>query len=299
MIYTLTLNPALDYVVHVADFSVGSIFRSRDEGVFFGGKGINVSTILHELDVPNVALGFIAGFTGKAIRDGLTRRGISCDFIELAQGFSRICVKIRSGEETDINGQGPEIDLSALAALFAKVDALTDGDTLILAGSIPPSLPENIYEQIMERLFGRDIRFVVDATGDALLASLNYKPFLIKPNREELAELFGEPVETDADIEKQARRLQLMGARNVLVSLGGDGAILFDERGDVHRRAAFPGKVVNTVGAGDSMVAGFVAACAKGQDYASALLLGSATGSATAFSEGLATREIIEEVLQL
>ena len=298
MIYTLTLNPALDYVAHVQSFAVGSIMRSTEEGVFFGGKGINVSTVLHVLGVPTVAMGFLAGFTGKAIEEGLKKQGIPCDFVYLKNGFSRINIKIRSAQETDINGQGPDIDDAALSALMAKLQTLESGDTLVLAGSIPPSLPQNIYEQIMQSLDGRGVRFVVDATGKLLLSALAYKPFLIKPNREELSELFGAEVQTDADIELYARKLQALGARNVLVSLGGDGAILFDENKNVHKRAAFPGKVVNTVGAGDSMVAGFIAGYEEKQNYAYALLLGSATGSATAFSEGLATLDTIQKIMQ-
>lgn len=297
MIYTLTLNPALDYVTFVDDFNVGNIMRSVGEKVFFGGKGINVSSVLLELGVSSVAMGFLAGFTGKAIEQGLNDKGVSSDFVYLKNGFSRINIKIRSGTETDINGQGPEISVEDFNLLLKKLEKLKLGDMLVLAGSIPPSLPQNTYEQIMKKLQDKDVRFVVDATGELLLSSLKYKPFLIKPNLEELEELFKSKISSKNDIEKYALRLQGMGAQNVLVSLGGDGAVLLDENQNTHYQKAFSGKVINTVGAGDSMVAGFIAGYFKEGDYSYALKLGSASGSATAFSEGLANKQTIKDLL--
>ncbi len=298
MIYTLTLNPALDYVAHVKDFSVGTIQRSKNEQYFYGGKGINVSSILSVLGIKSVALGFLAGFTGVAIKQGLTDKGIENDFVFLKNGFTRINVKIRSNDETDINGQGPDVDNESLDELLSKINELKSGDTLVLAGSIPPSLPQNMYEQIMDRLGDKDIRFVVDATGQLLLSSLKYNPFMIKPNKEELEDLFDVQIGSNEDLVKYASKLQEMGAKNVLVSLGGDGAMLLDENGQTHYMEAFKGKIVNTVGAGDSMVAGFIAGYEKTNDYAYALKLGSASGSATAFSEGLADSVTINNLLE-
>ena len=298
MIYTVTFNPAIDYVVHTDDMQVGAVNRSRQEEVYFGGKGINVSVVLHELELASKALGFVAGFTGEAIEQGLRADGIETDFIHLEKGFSRINVKIKSGEETELNGQGPEIPEDKLRQLFDQLEQVQDGDTIILAGSIPASLPADVYEQILRHLSGKQVRAVVDATRDLLVNVLKYKPFLIKPNNFELGEIFGVPLKDDVDeIVRYAGKLQEMGARNVLVSMAGDGAVLLDENGGVHACGVCKGTVKNSVGAGDSMVAGFVAGCEIG-DYDYALKLGTATGGATAFSEGLAKKELIDELLQ-
>ena len=298
MIYTVTFNPAIDYVVHADDMQVGAVNRSRQEEVYFGGKGINVSVVLHELGLASKALGFVAGFTGEAIEQGLRADGIETDFIHLEKGFSRINVKIKSGEETELNGQGPEIPEDKLRQLFDQLEQVQDGDTIILAGSIPASLPADVYEQILRHLSGKQVRAVVDATRDLLVNVLKYKPFLIKPNNFELGEIFGVPLKDDVDeIVRYAGKLQEMGARNVLVSMAGDGAVLLDENGGMHACGVCKGTVKNSVGAGDSMVAGFVAGCETG-DYDYALKLGTATGGATAFSEGLAKKELIAELLQ-
>lgn len=297
MVYTVTFNPAIDYVVHTGEMKLGATNRSAREEMYFGGKGINVSIVLRELGIASRALGFTAGFTGDAIEKGLADMGIDTDFVHLEKGNSRINVKIKSAEETELNGQGPDIDDKAIAALFEKLDSLTDGDTLILAGSIPSSLPSDIYQRILERLSGKNIKTVVDATKDLLLNVLQYKPFLIKPNNYELGEMFGTELEADDDIEKYARKLQDMGAVNVLVSMAEDGAMLIDEFGRMHRCGVCSGEVKNSVGAGDSMVAGFTAGLLEG-DYEYALKLGTAAGGATAFSDGLATREKIAELLK-
>ena len=298
MIYTVTFNPAIDYVVHADDMQVGAVNRSRQEEVYFGGKGINVSVVLHELGLASKARGVVAGFTGEAIEQGLRADGIETDFIHLEKGFSRINVKIKSSEETELNGQGPEIPEDKLRQLFDQLEQVQDGDTIILAGSIPTSLPADVYEQILRHLSGKQVRAVVDATRDLLVNVLKYKPFLIKPNNFELGEIFGVPLKDDVDeIVRYAGKLQEMGARNVLVSMAGDGAVLLDENGGVHACGVCKGTVKNSVGAGDSMVAGFVAGCETG-DYDYALKLGTATGGATAFSEGLAKKELIAELLQ-
>lgn len=297
MVYTVTFNPAIDYVVHTGEMKLGTTNRSEKEEMYFGGKGINVSIVLRELGIDSKALGFTAGFTGEAIENGLSEMGIDADFVRLKNGNSRINVKIKSTEETELNGQGPDIDEAAINALFAKLEKLSDGDTLILAGSIPSSLPSDIYEKILERLSGRNIKTVVDATKDLLLNVLKYKPFLVKPNNHELGEMFGVELKTDEEIEKYARKLQEMGAVNVLISMAGDGAMLIDEYGKMHRCGVCKGTVKNSVGAGDSMVAGFTAGSLKG-DYEYALKLGTAAGGATAFSDGLAEKAKIDELLK-
>lgn len=297
MVYTVTFNPAIDYVVHTGEMKLGATNRSEREEMYFGGKGINVSIVLRELGIQSKALGFTAGFTGEAIEKGLADMGIDTDFVRLNSGNSRINVKIKSAEETELNGQGPDIDDKAIAELFEKLDRLSDGDTLILAGSIPSSLPSDIYQRILERLSGKKIKAVVDATKDLLLNVLKYKPFLIKPNNHELSEMFGVTLNSDEEIEKYARKLQEMGAVNVLISMAGDGAMLIDEFGKTHRCGVCRGTVKNSVGAGDSMVAGFTAGVISG-DYEYALKLGTAAGGATAFSDGLATREKITELVK-
>ena len=295
MVYTVTFNPAIDYVVHIKDIHLGETNHSDSEEIYFGGKGINVSVVLKELGVNSKALGFIAGFTGEAIENGLADLGIDTDFVRLKTGNSRINVKLKSAEETEINGQGPHIDDESVTLLFQKLDALTDGDTLILAGSIPPSLPTDIYEKILERLKAKKIRVIVDATKDLLLNVLKFKPFLVKPNNHELGDMFGVNLKTDEEIEKYARKLQDMGAVNVLISMAGDGSMLIDETGKMHRAGVCKGKVKNSVGAGDSMVAGFTAGIQR-VDYEYALKLATAAGGATAFSDGLATKDKITEL---
>lgn len=297
MIYTVTFNPAIDYVVKVEHMNPGLVNRADKENIFYGGKGINVSVVLNELGIESEALGFVAGFTGNAIEDGLASSGIKTDFVHLKNGFSRINVKIKSDEETELNGQGPEIDDDAINELYAKLDKLKSGDTLILAGSIPKSLSENIYESILARLENKGINFIVDATKNLLVNVLKYRPFLIKPNNYELEEIFETKLSDNNDIVFYAKRLQDMGAKNVLVSMAGNGAILVDENNEVHIMGVPKGKVLNSVGAGDSMVAGFTAGFAKTKDFNYALALGTAAGSATAFSEGLANKKDIKKLL--
>lgn len=298
MIYTVTFNPAIDYVVRMDRFNKGEVNRTQSEEIQFGGKGINVSTVLTNLGVKSCALGFLAGFTGKAIEDGLKKIGVETDFIHLGNGITRINVKLKADCESEINGQGPEISQQALDQLFKKLDCLKPGDILVLAGSIPKSLPSDIYEKIMQRMEGREIMVVVDATKDLLCNVLKYKPFLIKPNHIELGEIFGRTLANDDEIRECAQQLQQRGARNVLVSMAGDGAILLDENGEFHKIQAPKGKVKNSVGAGDSMVAGFLTGYLESKDYGMALKMGTATGSATAFADGLATREEAMALLQ-
>lgn len=298
MIYTVTFNPAIDYLIYVSELKVGSIIRSEKEKVFFGGKGINVSLVLRELGIKSTAMGFIAGFTGSAIEQAIGGDAISTDFVHLNDGLTRINVKIRSGQETDINGQGPAIFENDIKLLFDKLKMLKKGDTLVLAGSIPNTLPSDIYERIMELLSETGVRFVVDATRDLLLNSLKYLPFLIKPNNDELGEIFGVKIDTPEDAILYAGKLRKMGAVNVLVSMGKNGAVLVDENGKEYYMPAIDGKVINTVGAGDSMVAGFLAGYAQKADYGYALRLGTAAGGATAFSEGLAARDEILRLLE-
>lgn len=297
MVYTATFNPAIDYIVHTDEMAVGSVNRAKKEEIYFGGKGINVSMVLSELGIKSKALGFVAGFTGAAIEDGVAKKGIETDFVHLDNGFSRINVKIKSGDETELNGQGPTIDDKSLSELFSKLDKLSDGDTLVLAGSIPASMPADIYEKIMEHLSEKNIKFVVDATKDLLMNVLKYKPFLIKPNNHELGEMFGVTLKTNEEITEYAQKLKDMGAQNVLVSMAGDGALLLDETGKTHICGVCKGTVKNSVGAGDSMVAGFVAGSGQG-DYEYALKLGTAAGGATAFSDGLAEKEEIFRLLE-
>ena len=297
MIYTVTFNPAIDYVVHTKEMIFGATNRSLKEEIYFGGKGINVSIVLKELGIASKTLGFTAGFTGEAIEKGLADMGIDTDFVHLKKGNSRINIKIKADEETELNGQGPDIDEDAVAMLFKKLDTLSCGDILILAGSIPSSLPSDIYEKILQKISHKKVRTVVDATNDLLLNVLKYKPFLIKPNNHELGEMFGVDLKTDEEIEKYARKLQNMGAVNVLVSMAGDGSMLIDENGITHRLGVCKGTVKNSVGAGDSMVAGFIAGIQNG-NYEYALKLGTAAGGATAFSDGLAKKEKISELLK-
>ena len=299
MIYTVTFNPAIDYVVRLGNpLQPGAVNRAAGEDCVLGGKGINVSGVLAQLGVESVALGFIAGETGAWLERGLTAQGLHTDFIWLKNGMTRINVKIKAGQETELNGAGPNIPESAMQALETKLDALQKDDMLILAGSIPSCLPQSTYERLLARLQGRGVRAVADATQDLLLKVLPYKPFLIKPNNHELSEIVGHELTTDDEIVAAAAGLQAQGARNMLVSMAGDGALLLDENGAVHRIGCPKGKVVNSVGAGDSMVAGFVAGYLRTGNYRYALRLGTACGSATAFSVGLATKEKINELLE-
>ncbi len=298
MIYTLTMNPAIDYVMDTSRITVGGVNRSSGEKIFYGGKGINVSAVLAALGVESTALGFIAGFTGDELERGIKSLGIKCDFCRLSEGMTRINVKLKGDVVTEINGAGVKISAADVETLSEKLECLTEGDHLVIAGSIPPSLPRNTYEVILARLSGKNIRFVVDAAGELLLNTLKYRPYLIKPNYDELAEIMKKDELTDTDIRDGAKMLQAMGARNVLVTLGGDGAVLLDENGAFHKTAAFRGIPVNTVGAGDSTVAGFLARSVSGcTDYGEILTFACAAGAACAFSEGLATAEMVERVL--
>ena len=299
MIYTVTFNPAIDYIVRMSDKLLpGMTNRSESEDCYFGGKGINVSTILKNLGLESTALGFTAGFTGKAIEESVIGKGIIADFIQLDEGISRINVKIKGEAETEINAQGPKIPEDARKKLFDKVAALKDGDMIILAGSIPNSLPNDVYEKLIALVADKKVDVVVDATKDLLKNVLKYHPFLIKPNNHELGEMFGTVLKTDDEIEFYAKKLQELGARNVLISMAGDGAMLVDENGLKYRIGVPKGTVRNSVGAGDSMVAGFVAGYLKTKDYETALKMGTAAGSATAFSDGLATAADIEKVIK-
>ena len=256
MIYTVTFNPAIDYVVRTGEMKVGVVNRTESEEIYFGGKGLNVSIILNELGIKSEALGFVAGFTGEAIENGMAKDGIKTDFVHLDNGFSRINVKIQSSFETEINGQGPEISEENIEELFKKLNKIQDGDTIVLAGSIPASLPSDIYERILEYLKNKKIRAIVDATGDLLMNVLKYKPFLIKPNNFELEEIFGVELKTAEDVSEYALKLKEMGAVNVLVSMAGDGAILADENGKIHACGVCSGTVKNSVGAGIYTLAG-------------------------------------------
>lgn len=296
MIYTVTFNPALDYILRLDDLRSKDINRANSETLNYGGKGINVSAILSRLGVDNMALGFLAGFSGKKIEEMLCEEKIKNDFVYLKQGYTRINVKIRAQAEYDINADGPEITKEDVDALMIKLGGLKDGDCLVLAGSIPKTLPDDIYEKILERLSGKKVKFAVDATGDLLVNVLKYKPFMVKPNHHELGEIFGVEISSLEDIKKYGRKLQEMGAVNVLVSRAKAGAALIDENGAFHIMGNVPGKIVNSVGCGDSMVAGFLAGYAEKGDYGYALKLGSACGNATAFSESLASRE---EIIQM
>ncbi|EOS25610.1 1-phosphofructokinase [Lachnospiraceae bacterium 3-1] len=297
MIYTVTFNPSLDYIVSVDDFTLGRVNRTTKELVYPGGKGVNVSLVLKNLGMENTALGFTAGFTGTEIERGLKEWGCLTDFIRIPEGMSRINMKLRSKEESEINGQGPKISKEALEELYQKLDAMEPGDALVLAGSIPNSMPDSSYEQILARVQGKEIRSVVDATGDLLVNVLKYHPFLIKPNNHELEEIFHVPMDSKETIVTHAKKMQEMGAENVLISMAGDGAILVAADGSVWQSPAPKGKVVNSVGAGDSMVAGFLTGYLKSKSYEEAFHMGICTGSASAFSERLATQAEVDAIL--
>lgn len=297
MIYTITFNPALDYIVSVEDFQFGRTNRTASEMLLAGGKGINVSIVLKNLGISSTALGFIAGFTGKEIASRVEKAGIRTEFIELAEGCSRINLKLKNVDGTEINGKGPDIDRESLEKLLGRLELLKQDDVLVLAGSIPASLPDSIYQEILARLAGRGVITVVDAAGQLLLNVLEWKPFLVKPNQQELEELFDVKLTTVDEIIPYAKKVQEKGARNVLVSMGGKGALLVAENGQTYYREAPKGKVKNSVGAGDSMVAGFLAGWLTEKDYEKAFCMGLAAGSASAFSENLAEKEEVEKLL--
>ena len=296
MIYTITFNPSLDYIVNCEDFRLGETNRTSKELIFPGGKGINVSIVLSNLGLDTTALGFLAGFTGEEIRRLIIEKGIRNEMIPIDNGFSRINVKLRSKQESELNGMGPVINEEAIRKLYEKLDKLSEEDILCLSGSIPSSMPATMYSDIMEYLKDRKIRIVVDATKDLLKNVLKYKPFLIKPNNHELGELFDVELSKRDEIEPYARKLQEMGAKNVLISMAGEGAVLLDENGKVYESAAPKGKLVNSVGAGDSMVAGFIYGYLKYQDYEKAFKYGLSAGSASAFKEELAELEDVEKL---
>lgn len=309
MIYTVTLNPSLDYIVSVEEFETGKVNRTCGEMIFPGGKGINVSIVLKNLGMENVPLGFVAGFTGNEIKRLLSTHGISDRFIQVKEGISRINVKLRSfsktgnggkkvSEESEINGQGPAIDNTELAEFYQQIDLLGKGDVLVLAGSIPTVLPATIYRDIMARLKEKEILVVVDATKDLLVNVLDYHPFLIKPNNYELGEIFNIEIQDKDEAISYAKKLQEKGARNVLVSMAGEGAVLVAEDGAAYKTEAPKGTVKNSVGAGDSMVAGFIYGYLTEKSYEKAFYYGVCTGSASAFSEELATRKEVDALLQ-
>lgn len=298
MINTITLNPSLDYIVKVDDFKVGHVNRTSKEDIYPGGKGINVSIVLKNLGVKNRALGFTAGFTGEEIEKLVANHGVDNEFIRLEKGMSRINVKLKSKEESEINGMGPDISKNDIEKLYEKLEALKAGDFVVLAGSIPNTLHDDIYETIMKDFKDKEINFVVDATKDLLLNVLKYKPFLIKPNHHELGEMFNVKLNSKDEIITYAKKLQEIGARNVIISMAGDGAILIEENGEITISDTPKGTLVNSVGAGDSMVGGFLAGIAENKNIKEAFKIGVATGSASAFSEGLATRDKVEELLK-
>lgn len=297
MIYTVTLNPSLDYIVSFSGFMPGRVNRTEQEVIFPGGKGINVSIVLQNLGVQSTALGFVGGFTGEEIKKRLDESKIKTQFIPVKEGMSRINVKLCSDEESEINGKGPNISTGDVEKLMKQLSQLEDGDVLVLAGSIPEGLPETMYRDILKNLSHKKVQIVVDATRDLLVKVLDYHPFLIKPNHHELGEIFGVELHTKDEVLHYAKKLQEMGARNVLVSMAGDGAVMVAEDGSTYESAAPKGVVVNSVGAGDSMVAGFLYGYQMEQSYKKAFYYGLCTGSASAFSQNLATRNAVEQLL--
>ena len=296
MIYTVTFNPSLDYIVSVDNFRLGLTNRTDSELLLPGGKGINVSVVLMNLGIESTALGFVAGFTGEEVIRRLEQMGVKNGFIRLEEGFTRINLKLKSIDGTEINGQGPAIGEEPAGLLMKKLNTLGEGDVLFLSGSIPASMPDDAYRKIMEMLDGKGIMTVVDATGHLLMNVLEYRPFLIKPNNHELGEIFETELKTRESVIPYGRKLQEMGARNVLVSMAEEGAVLIAANGEVYDTQAPEGKLVNGVGAGDSMVAGFMAGYMERHDYGHAFRMGVAAGSASAFSENLATKQEIEAV---
>ena len=297
MIYTVTFNPSLDYIVSVENFQLGLTNRTSSEMLLPGGKGINVSTVLMNLGIESTALGFTAGFTGDEIIRRLEEMGVRNGFIQVGEGFSRINLKLKSIDGTEINGQGPKIGTDKVDLLMKQLGELGQGDVLFLSGSIPSSMPDDAYQKIMAMLDGRGVRIAVDATRDLLMKVLPYHPFLIKPNNHELGQMFGRELKTEDEIIECAKELQDRGAVNVLVSMAGDGALLVAQDGHIYKEGVCRGTVKNSVGAGDSMVAGFLAGYLEKGDYEYALKLGTASGGATAFSYGIGTKELIMELL--
>ena len=298
MIYTLTMNPSIDYVIRFDDLQKGCINRCKEEAYVFGGKGINVSLMLDHLGMKSCALGFIAGFTGEALQQGLQAQGIQTDFIRVEDGFTRINVKIHAQEETELNGQGPMVSKQHLALFYQKLEQFQDGDILVLSGSIARQVDASIYATIMEKLQKKNILVIVDASGEALLQTLPYHPFLIKPNHHELQELCQLADTKEETLLHGALQLQAKGARNVLVSMAEKGALLVDEQQGVHRIEGITGEVINSVGAGDSMVAGFLYGYASTKDYHVALEYGISCGSASAFDKGIASKEDVLRILE-
>ena len=297
MIFTVTFNPSLDYIVRVDEMRLGTINRTNYEQLLPGGKGINVSIVLGNLGHPSRALGFSAGVTGVALEKLLADTGVDADLVHVKAGFTRINAKVKAVEETEINGQGPRIAPEDVDALFSKLDVLGQDDTLVISGSVPNTLPSNMYEQVMERLAGRGVRIVVDAERDLLTRVLPYRPFLVKPNNHELGDIFGVALKTRDEVVPYARRMQEMGAQNVLVSMAGEGGVLVAADGQVYQSPAAQGTVVNSVGAGDSCVAGFLAGLMETGSYQTAFRMGLAAGSASAFSDHLATRPEVEDLM--
>lgn len=297
MVYTVTFNPSLDYIVAVDDFQLGMTNRTSSELILPGGKGVNVSTLLNNLGIANTAFGFAAGFTGKAIISMLEKNGVKADFIEIEDGLSRINFKLKNIDGTEINGQGPDISDAKVEELLNKLDTLKEGDALVLAGSIPATMSDDIYQTILKRLQGRGILTIVDATSSLLMNVLEYHPFLIKPNHHELGEIYNVELTSREEVVPYAKKLQESGARNVLVSMGGKGAVLVSEDGNVYDAPAPEGVLKNSVGAGDSMVAGFLTGWLNTGSYKEAFRMGVAAGSASAFSDNLATKDEVEDVL--
>ena len=298
MIYTVTFNPSLDYVVNVPNYAMGRVNRAASERILPGGKGINVSIVLNNLGVANKAIGFKAGFTGEVLQKLLVERNINSDFIALEDGLTRINVKLHTDEDTEINCQGPKVGQQYIGVLYEKLDYLDSEDYLVLAGSIPDTMPKSVYMDILQRLQDKDIKVIVDATGELLLNVLPYKPFLIKPNNFELADMFGVQINDREDVIKYGRLLMEKGARNVLVSRAAEGGILLAEDGNIYESGAPSGQVKNSVGAGDSMLAGFLAGYIENNDYEKALRMGICAGSASAFSEDLATKAEVEKLYE-
>ena len=298
MIYTVTFNPSLDYIVSVNNFQLGMTNRTATEMMLPGGKGINVSIVLKNLGLENTALGFVAGFTGDEIQRQVEEIGVNARFIPVDEGISRINLKLQNIEGTEINGQGPAISREKTQQLFEMLDQLQEGDVLVLAGSIPASMPDDIYRNILKRLDGKGILIAVDATGNLLVNVLEYHPFLVKPNNHELGEIFVVEICEKEDVVTYAKKLQERGARNVLISMAGDGAVLVAEDGSVYQAEAPEGKLINSVGAGDSMVAGFLAGYLEHGTYDKAFQMGVCTGSASAFSEELATKAEVLDLLE-
>lgn len=298
MIYTVSFNPSLDYILDISNFDTGKVNRVSAERIFPGGKGINVSIVLNNLGIDNRALGFVAGFTGEVLEKFMKDKGVDTDFIHLQEGMTRINVKLRSDEETEINGKGPVIGEQHMKALYEKLDVMKDNDILVLAGSIPDSVPKSVYMDIMQRLKDRDIKIVVDATRELLVNVLPHKPFLIKPNNHELGDIFDTEIKHKDAVIRYGKKLMERGARNVLVSMAGDGAVLLAEDGRIYQAEAPKGELKNSVGAGDSMVAGFIAGYIESGNYERAFQSGVCTGSASAFSEELATREAVETLMR-